>query len=305
MWLGRFATSVGDADRAERLADALYLGPQARERGARPFALDYQIVGVGLVAREEMTVPLLAVAANGLDRLEAGQLRSIGDTVIAARAIELVTDGNVEAWRDTLVMGIPKPTLQLTRGDDVQAAMTGSCGARVSWGGNKRGFLTAGHVAQLNQAVFDSHGQVGTCVLSLDPSTSASGMDVAVVELSPGATYSPAAAQAQFQKTVPPHQSIVIHRGSRRGGPAQAQVHGMFSWLYFPTPKAGTCADLFFTTQQVTQNGDSGSLACDPASGDLIGHVVGAIGQCGTLIQDISAQLRVICSVLGFGSLTI
>ena len=49
MWGGRFGISY-DLGRIERLADALYSVPQERELRARPFALDYQIVGVGVVA---------------------------------------------------------------------------------------------------------------------------------------------------------------------------------------------------------------------------------------------------------------
>jgi hypothetical protein len=203
-------------------------------------------------------------------------------------------------------LGIIEPKQHLGRGDEIVAAMSGTCGAPVSWAINRRGFLTAGHVASTSQVVHDAGAKkIGDCALSLDLANNALGMDVAIVELPTSGTYAPAGSPSTLLPSVQAHQAVAIHSRLGHRGPRHTQLRGMFSWLYFPAPIAGSCADLFFTTQEVTQPGDSGSLATDPASGNFIGHVVGSMSQCGTLIQDLDSQLRALRTFNGFKTISI
>jgi hypothetical protein len=74
-------------------------------------------------------------------------------------------------------------------------------------------------------------------------------------------------------------------------GPATAAVKGMFAWLSFPGTNL-VFANTYMTDAAITQQGDSGALTVDDATGDIVGHVVGATTSVASYIQEIDYQLR-------------
>jgi hypothetical protein len=221
----------------------------------------------------------------------------------------------------TVAMGIETPVAQMSPGDNVSTSINGAGGIQISWSG-KQGILTAGHVGTPAGATAYSAGaKIGKVVLSLDPASpgsalQASGLvcavcglvcraqvsnlnpqpDVAIVDLAPGVHIA-----NRISKTTTARPGDKVDIPTPRGS-LSAQIMGLMTWLWMPGT-GGTYGEVYITTNQVTQPGDSGSPAL--LNGDLIGHVVGGSPRCTTFVQDFDYQIAHIRAQPGFTSATI
>jgi hypothetical protein len=148
--------------------------------------------------------------------------------------------------------------------------------------------LTAGHVAPTaKQNVYDGRNLLGTVQFANNPAqrgTSATA-DVAVVELSSTATFSPKLGSAVAAGA---NSNITVKTTKGNSG----TIMGLCSFLYWPKI-SGTYGDTYLTTREITVGGDSGSVAVDN-NGDVVGMVVGGSAGVTSFIQDVRYQLNVI-----------
>jgi hypothetical protein len=194
--------------------------------------------------------------------------------------------GTLPGWIEEFhVCRCPPPVMLQQPGDPIAKPLPGTIGCGVKWA-NKLGFLTAGHVGTpVNTALADQNGALGVVVYSNDPAGHGSVIedDVAVVELPQG--HAPVPGYAGPGNGQPGERVFV----KVRGGTANADIMGYNYYLYCP-PHNGTCGDVYFTTQQVTVPGDSGTPVTKQ-NGTAIGHVIGASPGFATYIQDVKYQL--------------
>lgn len=287
-----FAGMTGIGERAQYLSDALFFGRSGWvNEGRRPFASNFGIRGVAVCYINEQPTIVMIV-----DSSQVSELNTIlrADEVGGPKdAMWQVFRETSEQWQDVYAMAFTEPELQVGPGDLAQASGSGTFGAPVRWN-NRRGLLTAGHVAgNVGQIVSSGSTTVGSVVASLNPASGQTGADVAVVELLPGISQSGATFNGSTSLTGPGNISIL-----RNSGTIGASVLGMSPWFYFPSVNA-TYNDVYLTSQAVTQKGDSGTAVTDPAN-RLVGHVVGASPTCASFIQDARYQLNVIKTLPGF-----
>lgn len=305
MSLLEFSGNSELGERTQSLADRLLLGPVGHiSKSGRPFAAEFGIWGVGLYASKNtfMIVVLVDVSRG----IEPNKLVPALEVDVVKEVFQIVFGGDLEKWTDVQALGIRTPELHVLTGEPITAARTGTLGAPVTWGNQRRGLLTVGHVAgQVNQTV-QSRGllrifgtTVGTVVASFDPVTSQTGADVAVVELLPSVYFTGPPFSGATTLVGQANISILKH-----AGPINASVIAMASWFHFPKSN-GTYGDVYLTSQAVTQAGDSGTAATDPVTNAVAGHVVGASPNCASVIQDINYQLGVIRALPGFGGISV
>lgn len=297
-----FAQNFEQGRRVERLSEALYWGPpsEPRARGL-PWCVEHTIIAVGLLSHDGKQRIAVYVDA-GLSGLRPSVVRPVLDVRPSRQAIEAVFPGEEQQWTDAVAVGTPPVRLDIGRGDEISSPINqGTCGARVSWGNGRQGFLTAGHVARASHVVHDSNKSVvGTCVLSLDPLVTPSRTsDVAVVELQAGVSYGPAPAQ-QLGKTHP-GQAIIIH--SPRG-PLATTVSGFLTFFVSAPPSSAVYDNVLQTAAQVTQGGDSGSLVT-AATGEILATHVGSAQGYASFGQDLDTQLQAIRTHGAFANLSL
>jgi hypothetical protein len=205
--------------------------------------------------------------------------------------IELL--GAVEPpWLNTVrLLGVTPPEPHIAAGDPITQPLPGTAGCNVRWGG-KVGFLTAGHVVgKAGVSVVAPGGFVGTSVYACDPTNRGTLVldDVAVVELSTGPLLMAFAGSGHGSPNAA--VSVLMAGGMLTG----ANLRGFLRWQFSPALN-GTWGDLYTTMTAVTQPGHSGAPVRDGA-GAVIGHVVGAMPNFGTLIQDVHYQLAAIANL--------
>jgi hypothetical protein len=287
------------AERAEELSNSLLFGPPVERPlvpPRAPFGARYSIWGVGLVNIEDHEAIAIFVEASSV-YVNEGERVSLTQAELVHEAIKELYPKDYAKWEeDCHVIGVVEPELYAKR---LQATQQGMCGASVTWGNNRNGFFTAGHVAQSQGAlVYDRGGDIlGTVAASWDPASSQTSADVAVVELAtnvsnPGLSLS-------GTNTISGPTNINIHKA---GSSPNVMVVTKTPWFYFKQVN-GNVADLYWTERGVTQRGDSGAAATISGTDELIGHVVGGTGTYASFVQDINYQARVIRSAPGFSNI--
>lgn len=179
-------------------------------------------------------------------------------------------------------------------GDTIGATSAGKVGPFVRWGTGRRGFVTAGHVAQAAHAPVhnDAGGRIGTVLWSNDPATQPTthgDIDAALVELDPHVPWS-----GPSQAVVVPAAGDILQITSNG---QSANVLAMCSALQLGAPVA-TYADCYLLDQIIAAPGDSGGLVT--AGGNTVGMVVGGYsGRDMTAVQAAGYQLSEIRSRSG------
>ncbi len=306
MPIWRFGNDRGAAARALLLAEALFEGPQARNRSV-PFALEYRVCGVGLFARNETdVVPALYIETEGASApLSAVGWRDVPD---AYSALTAVFGENLEGIGEVVAVRVPSTTLHTSPGDITSVAgQSGLLGAPVTWSGGS-GYLTAGHVGQANgMSAADSGGaKIGNVVFVRTGSSATAGgcatfsVDVAVIGLTSGVTQ--LNTRGISGTAVPsPRAPVVVFT---RSGNKPAVIYGAAQWWWVSRAQLAL-TQIYISGSAVTKKGDSGGpvvLAKSP--GSVIGHVIGGNNVL-SCFQDADHQLAEIRTDPAFSSISI
>jgi hypothetical protein len=281
MSLWEFAREAGSesleiADRASRLVEAL---PAFREGATLEL-----FPGAGLVGLAD-GLALFMFADAKRTGLTPGSILTFDEVPAAVEIVSAAFGGRPEWASGIRVLGNTTPEAQIAAGDAIAATNPGTAGVAVSWNSGT-GFLTAGHVAPyLFADVSDGVTKIGSVVWTNDPTGHGALIepDVAVVELLPGFSMSPATGKA----VAGPAAAISVLSSGAAGF-----VMGLSGFVYmtYPSGSHGTCGDTYFTTFPITNPGDSGGPAM--LGRDVIGHVIGASPGMTSYIQAIDYQLR-------------
>src|ERR1035441_5790833 len=286
------APGVDIAARTLLLADVLIAGPPNFEHST-PFAWQFGVCGVGVLLNER---GILAPALFNT-KISPNVFTPVDSELIDVITILL---DSTPAWLgEVRFVGVDPPVPQISPGDSITCPnLSGSAGCNVAWSG-KVGFLTAGHVAGSRLGLCSTVGsQVGSIVYSNDPSNHGASIeaDIALVELHPGQTVQNVFKNPASAGPNEPIRVVTTQTGARNY--LGTNVRGYSRWQYSPALN-GTWGDVYLTTKVVTQPGNSGTPAIDSSNG-VLGHVVGAIPNFSTMIQDISYQLSVISQQIVF-----
>jgi len=278
--------AVDLAARTQLPADVLLSGPVGRKESI-PFVWRFGVCGVGVLANDA------GILTSVLFSTESPQNQFMPLNAILSTLIADLLD-EIPAWlSDVRLLGVPAPEPQISPGDAISCPnLSGSAGCNVRWA-TKTGFLIAGHVGGASHGACNCGGlHVGSIVYCNNPSNHGANIeaDVGVVELNSGiimqnAFTTPSAAGPNAAI------NVVTNQGSRRAY-LPTNVRGYSRWQYSPSLN-GTWGDVYHTMNAVTQPGNSGSPVIDSSQG-VIGHVVGALPNVATLIQDIHYQLTIL-----------
>ncbi len=245
--------------------------------------------GVALLeAGPRMLSIAVLVDVNRVDGIGAGERMRLSRLPIF-RGIQAALP-NTDWLIQLEAFGVYEPEFQLASGNTISASTHGSAGCALSWIGG-HGFATAGHVAPtIGQTVYEAGAAVGTVLWANDPNNTGANpeADFAVVELDPGASFSTTNAP---YITGAAHDPLSFVSGAGHPPPATpATIMGYcVSWA-LPSYNA-TLGEAYLTSQQISASGDSGAPV-HLASGELIGHVVGASPGILTIVQDLDFQLQ-------------
>jgi len=226
-----------------------------------------------------MVVVVAATEQMSLGIRNLNEIPSIQEIVRAALGLPEGSD-----WLSNIAAFVILPPVpQVAAGDQISSPNIGTVGCQVKWtGGN--GFLTAGHVAPTAGQNVSGGGTVfGTVRFSKDPSGGGTArcVDVAVVELASGITFSPS---LSGPTSAGPSTSVSVNTVSGGSG----TIIALASFFYMAS-MGGTYGDAYLTSAAFTTGGDSGAAAVD-SSNNVIGMVVGASPGVTTIIQDIGYQ---------------
>lgn len=251
------------------------------------------VFGSAVIDRDGSFEPVLLVDERIMEgAAERGTLVPTHEVRLLHPFVEsLRADAGMPLPAQLPALPMPAPIPYFAPGEQASGpGTTGTFGAHVTDANGSHCILTAGHVAPRGAQVTDASGASGTVQWSNDPAAvggPAPGADVAIVMPSAAGTASGGVSIAGTAKAVAGDGLDV--RGAFT--PAGAtRTMGFSESLYVPS-MAGMWAQVYFTTDDASQPGDSGCPVLRSGTDELVGHVVGGAPGMTSWIQSIDLQL--------------
>ncbi|WP_247424213.1 hypothetical protein [Ralstonia pseudosolanacearum] len=294
-----FEFSRGFDDAEEQVSRSLLLTEKLFQKSPE-VSQKLPVLAAGLIippAREMLSSLSVVVAIDVLRQPDIlpGQFIYLGELREMYASISSLWDRAPEWLGRVRALGIFEPELHLQTGDRAQASLGGSTGCSLNWAGGS-GFAMAGHVAPTVGAPVNCGGsQIGQVVWANNPTGHGTSIEADFSVVSIGANSSFSCPYSTCSHARPYDHISVVRQGGRPF--QQSIVIGMFAAMALPSHNS-TIGDVYITARQISSPGDSGA-AVIKSNGEIVGHVIGAIPGCATLVQDVSYQINEASSFLG------